>query len=132
MTPLISKWIVNINELGVCHFRIEMNNSFPLGQYTSLFLNESNQIIDSLFTPSLNVGKASLDPNNEYRLIEPTSSVTKIKVENKRLQKIMKAKQIILKADATVNKNDPRVIFYYDEQKLKIKLGIQTQVKTKL
>ena len=47
-------------------------------------------------------------------------------------QKIMKAKQIILKADATVNKNDPRVIFYYDEQKLKIKLGIQTQVKTKL
>jgi len=124
---------IDINVLDYAIFRIEMNNSFSFGLNTqAYFLNESNQIIDSLFTPSLNVGKASLDPNNEYRLLEPTSSVTKIKVENKRLQKIMQAKQILLKADATVNKNDPRVIFYYDEQKLKIKLGIQTQVKTKL
>lgn len=124
---------INVNELDYAIFRIEMINSFSFGLNTqAYFLNESNQIIDSLFSSYLIVDKAILDPNNDYHLVEPSSTVTKIKVDNKRLQKIKQANKIIVKANAIINKNDPRVIFYYDEQKLKIKLGIQTQVKTKL
>lgn len=123
---------LNTDQLAYIIFRLEMKNNFPFGLKTQIyFLDESSQLVDSLFNTPLHIAKAITDPSNDYHVKEATTSVTKTNLESKRLQALERAKYLIIKTDADVNSSDPRMIFYYDEQKLNIKLGIQTHIKTK-
>ena len=124
---------INIDQLESATFRIQLENNFAFGIKSQIyFLNNAFQVIDSLFSTPLNISKATVDPKNDYHLVQSTISSQKINVTNQRLQKITKATYILIRADANVNKSDPYMIFYYDEQKLGIKLGVQAHIKTQL
>ena len=123
---------INVDELDYAIFRIEMKNYFSFGLKTQVyFLNDSYQIIDSLFTAALKVEKAILDPVNNYHVKQASTSSSKVTINMERLDEISKAGYLLIKADAVVNSSDPRMIFYSDEQKLGIRLGIQTHIKTR-
>lgn len=123
---------LNVEELEYVIFRIQLENSFSFGiQSQVYFTNDNYAIIDSLFVAPLFIPKASVDPANDYHLVETSFGSEKVTVTNERLQKLAAAaSNIIIRADAKVNKSDPYMIFYYDEQKLGIKLGMQAHVKT--
>ena len=89
-------------------------------------------MVDSLFSSPLILPKAIVDPNNNYHVIQSSSESKKITVTNERMQKIVGASYILIRADANVNKDDPYMIFYYNEQKLGIKLGVQAHIKAKI
>ncbi len=122
---------MNIAQLESAVFRIQIENNFAFGIKSQVyFLNDTYKIIDSLFSSPLIISKATVDPANNYHLVQSTKASQKVTVTNQRLQKIAKASHVLIRADANVNKNDPYMIFYYDEQKLGIKLGVQAHLKT--
>ena len=123
---------LNVEELESVIFRIQLENSFSFGiQSQVYFTNDNYAIIDSLFVAPLFIPKASVDPDNDYHLVETSFGSEKVTVTNERLQKLAAAaSNIIIRADAKINKSDPYMIFYYNEQKLGIKLGMQAHVKT--
>lgn len=123
---------LNVEELEYVIFRIQLENNFAFGiQSQVYFTNDNYAIIDSLFDAPLFIPKASVDPANDYHLIETSFGSEKVTVTNERLQKLAAAaSNIIIRADAKINKSDPYMIFYYNEQKLGIKLGMQAHVKT--
>ena len=124
---------VNVDELESVIFRIQLENNFAFGIKSQVyFLDNTYKPIDSLFATPLALPKAAVDPNDNYHVIQSSKDSKKITVTNERMQKIVKASYILIRADANVNKNDPYMIFYYNEQKLGIKLGVQAHVKAKL
>lgn len=124
---------INVNELESAIFRIQLENNFAFGIKSQVyFLDKTYKPIDSLFATPLALPKATVDPNDNYHVIQSSSDSKKITVTNERMQKIVKAAYIVIRADANVNKNDPYMIFYHNEQKLGIKLGVQAHVKAKL
>ena len=124
---------VNVEQLESALFRIHITNSFAFGIKNQIyFLNDTYQVVDSLFDKPLVLSKAIVDPENDYHLLQSITSSQDVTVTNQRLERITKAPYMLIKAEANVNKDDPYMIFYYDEQKLGIKVGVKAHIKTQL
>ncbi len=123
---------LNVEELEYVIFRIQLENNFAFGiQSQVYFMDDKYNLIDSLFPSPLSIPKAIVNPDNDYRLVSSSNGSEKITITNQRLQKIATASNLLVRADAKVNKSDPYMIFYYNEQKLGIKLGMQAHIKAK-
>lgn len=124
---------LNVEQLESALFRIHITNSFAFGIRSQVyFLNNTYQVVDSLFDKPLVLDKAIVDPENDYHLLQSITSSQDVTVTNKRLERITKAPYLLIKAEVNVNKDDPYMIFYYNEQKLGIKLGVKAHIKTQL
>ena len=113
-------------------FRIEIGNDFPIELNAQLyFLDKNYRIVDSLFPQPILVSAAKTNPADGKTLAAGSVNPNPlfIEISDARLNNLNQARYLYINARATSN-NQQAIV--RSDQKLKLKVGVKTTIKTKI
>ena len=112
-------------DIGHLLIRLNTTNRFPLNAYVQVYFADGDyNVLDSLINQPdkrILVGAPVSGPP-EYRVTDSAHSVTDFELSNARINNILNAKKLLLKA--ALSTTDGQLCIIYDDYSLKIKIGI--------
>lgn len=110
--------------LNQAKFRIETNNKLPIDLKMQIyFADENNQVLDSLFQDSENLLSSGVI-NSSGRVIEPTSAVNFVTLDNEKAIGIENSKKLFVEFQLNSAQDGNETVEFYDDYYIGIKLGV--------
>jgi len=108
-------------------FRLSSSNGFPISASVQLyFLDNSARLIDSLIYDDPKVLEAGVT-DNDGKVIQATEKEIDVLVPKDRLMDISLATRLLFRAILDTPENDVRSVRIYEDDRLEIKLYVQTE-----
>lgn len=117
----------DLAEVEYALFKLQSSNGFPINAKIQLFFATANgAFIDSLIYDDTQILQAGLT-NTIGKVTEPTVKDINILIPKDRLGPISQAESLLLRATLDTPENETRSVRIYDEDRLSIKLYVQTE-----
>ena len=117
-------------EYAILHLVTE--NSFPADIGLQMyFLDEDEEIIDSLLKPYQDIFKAAV-VNDNGDVIANTSEYVKLQITKDKLYNLQLAEKVILKGLLQTSNNGETAVRIYSNYDFKVQLGVQTNLYLEL
>ena len=121
-----------LDEVEYALFRLHSSNGFPINANIQLYFRDGNGLfIDSLIYDDQQVLEAGLT-DNIGKVTAPTVKDIDILVPKDRLGPISQAQRLFMRAKLDTPENDTRSVRIYAEDRLSVKLYVQTQFEINL
>lgn len=126
-----------VEQLEWAEFNINISNGFPVNALVQLYFVDSlNVKVDSLFatTDQMNIIPGALTgPEPEVRVLAPAVKNTLIMIENQRVENLIgKANKIIIRSTLQTSHNGEKMVKFYSDYAMGIRLGIKVKAKQKI
>ncbi|MCG8310422.1 MAG: hypothetical protein MI975_23725 [Cytophagales bacterium] len=117
----------DLEEAKYALFRLQTTNGFPIDAHIQLYFGSgTGTFIDSLIHDDTQILKAGLT-NSVGKVTEPTLKDIDVLVPKDRLGPISEAQRLMLRARLDTPENDTRSVSIYEEDRLNVKLYVQTE-----
>jgi len=117
----------DLDEVEYALFRLQSTNGFPINAYIQLYFEDVNgAFIDSLIYDDTHILEAGLT-DNIGKVTQPSVKDIDVLVPKDRLGSISSASSLRLRATLDTPENETRSVRIYDEDRLSIKLYVQTE-----
>lgn len=121
---------VDLNNIEYVTFNIYALNAMPTEAKVQIYFTDSlYNKIDSLFSPSTTQIINSGVINANGKVIQPTQKVTQVTYTGQRINNLRDAKNILIKGVLITTNNGNRIVKFYSDNYLDVKLGIKVQAK---
>lgn len=113
--------------------RFNIDNGFPVGFNAQVkFIDTNGVTLFNLFSsPQTIIGAASVDGTGKVNA--PKNKITDAKIAQENLKLLKKANRIIITGIAeTTAPSNSQIVKFYDNYRLKLKLGMQVQLKSNI
>ncbi len=124
------------SEIVDAALKVKTNNQIPLAANLQFYLADSTfQILDSLLLPEQTNLIKSSQVNASGELASEGAVDTKIPLSKEKLQKLLRASKLIIKARINTTKDDNGVypdVKFKSSYKMSIKLGLEVNAKLKI
>jgi len=117
----------DLDEVDYALFRLHSSNGFPINAHIQLYFGDATgTFIDSLIYDDTQILEAGLT-DNIGKVTTPTEKDIDVLVPKDRLSPISAASRLRLRATLDTPENDTRSVRIYNEDRLSIKLYVQTE-----
>lgn len=120
----------DLEQVETLTLRINVENWFPMEAGIQLvFTDDENNNLDTLFLPGEIIIPSGILSGNDERVSAAGKKIIDQPFSSARIQKILKAKNIIVNAAASTVQNGTKNVKIFNDYKLKVKLGIVAKMK---
>lgn len=110
-------------------FRVNTENGFPVdGTMQVYFLDENNQLLDSLLIPAQQViSAAPVGPAPDYRVTSTVHSMVETRIDQPRLSNLSTTAKVLVLARLATLSNGTQIVKIYSDYYLDVRLGGRAQ-----
>lgn len=125
------EFIEDMDKVEFMEFRINSKNGFPVEAIQQMyFLDENNQIIDSMLIPEQQtLSPAPCGGAPDYRVISPVDKHTESRFENNRLIKLENCRKIVTKAKLKTTNYSNQMVKFYSDYSMLVRVGLRIKFK---
>lgn len=116
-----------LDEVDYAMFRLQSSNGFPINAHIQLYFGSgTGTFIDSLIYDDIQILEAGVT-NSMGKVTEPTKKDIDVLVPKERLGPISQAQRLFLRARLDTPENETKSVRIYEEDRLNVKLYVQTE-----
>lgn len=120
-------------EIESATIRTFNSNGFPIDVAMQVyFVDSTYKALDSLVNPYQLILKSAIVNPVTGKVVSPTEKIFDATITHERVNKLKRAKYLLIKATATTTSGGNTNVKIYANYKIDVKLGVQAQIKKKI